>query len=219
MRKNPVLVLHGLGMNRLFMHGLTQHLRSGGRNVYSISYPSRSKSFSDIVDQHLVPAIEQGLHDKNRGDKMDFVGHSMGGLLVRLYAKKYGTEHIGRVVMLATPNGGSQVADFMKRWDVFRHFCGTVGPDLGTGPADLHAQLPRVPFECGVIAGENALLHYPTTYLANIPVPNDGIVSVESTRVEGMKAHIVIPADHTQIVWSPKAWDLTSRFLETGAFA
>ncbi len=212
--KNPVLVLHGLGMNRMFMLGLTQHLRSGGRKVYSISYPSRSKSFADIVDEHVAPAVESA-----KADKLDFVGHSMGGLLVRLYAKKYGAEKIGRVVMLATPNHGSEVADFMKRWSFFRQFTGTVGPDLGTDHSDIHAQLPKtLPFECGIVAGENQLLHFPATYLAGLPTPNDGIVSVESTKIEGMKAHTVIPADHSQIVWSPTAWKLSSLFLDTGKF-
>lgn len=211
--KNPVLVLHGLGMNRLFMHGITQHLRSGGRNVYSISYPSLDKSFEQIVDEHVLPAVK-----KADAEKLDFVGHSMGGLLVRLYAKKYGHRGIGRVVMLGTPNNGSQVADFMKRWDVFRQFTGSVGPALSTAADGIHAQLPDIPFECGVIAGENKYLHFPTTYLAGIPTPNDGIVSVDSTKMKGMKAHTVIVADHSQIVWSPKAWDLTAKFLETGGF-
>lgn len=210
----PVLVLHGLGMNRIFMAGLTQYLRQQGRKVSSISYPSRHKSFAQIVEDHLVPAIE-ALDAKT----IDFVGHSMGGLLVRLYAHKYGGGKIGRVVMLGTPNHGSQVADFVKNWKVFRTFCGDVGQTLGTGPEDIHADLPdSIDFECGVIAGENKYLHFPTSYIAGIPVPNDGIVSVESTKIEGMTDHTIVTADHSQMVWSPTVWKLTAQFLAKGKF-
>ena len=210
----PVLVLHGLGMNRIFMAGFTQYLRKQGHKASSISYPSRHKSFAQIVEDHVVPAIEA-----LDAPKVDFVGHSMGGLLVRLYAHKHGNGKIGRGVMAGTPNHGSQVADFVKNWTAFRSFCGDVGQTLGTGPEDIHADLPdKVDFECGVIAGENKYLHFPTSYIAGIPVPNDGIVSVESTKINGMTDHTVVIADHSQMVWSPTVWKLAAQFLAKGKF-
>lgn len=210
----PVLVLHGLGMNRVFMAGLVQHLRRQGRKVTSISYPSRHKSFHEIDEDHVAPAIEA-----LGAEKIDCVGHSMGGLLIRLYAARHGSAKIRRAVMMGTPNHGSQVADFVRNWQFFRQFCGDVGQALGTGPGDIHAELPgSVDFACGVIAGENKYLHFPTSYIAGIPVPNDGIVSVESTKIEGMAAHAVVTADHSQMVWSPTVWKLTEKFLADGNF-
>jgi triacylglycerol lipase len=208
-----VVVLHGLAMNRLWMTGISEHLRKRGYTVHDISYPTRSKNFETLVDEHLAPVMLT-----IPAEKVDFVVHSMGGLMVRLYAAKYGAGKIGRVVMLGTPNHGSEVADFMKSWTAFGWYFGEVGKSLGTTAEDIFAKLPPVPFECGVIAGETGWLHFPTNALVDIPKPNDGIVSVESTKVPGMKEHIVIPADHSLMVWMPKIWKLASAFLETGSF-
>jgi pimeloyl-ACP methyl ester carboxylesterase len=213
MDRNHVVVLHGLGMNRFWMAGISGHLKKQGLNVHSISYPSRGESFETLVDAFVVPAV-----NAVPGHKVDFVVHSMGGILVRLYALRHGAARIGRVVMLATPNKGSEVAEAARGWPVLAWFGGAALQGLGTTPGDIHARLPAVNFDCGVIAGNNPWLHEVSAALLHVPKPNDGVVSVESTRVEGMKDHIVISADHSQIVWSPKAWRLTAGFLATGSF-
>jgi len=121
------------------------------------------------------------------------------------------------VVMMGTPNHGSEVADFLHDWPVFKQLFGYSGQNLGTHDTSLD-KLPPVNFECGVIAASSHL-QLPTGYVAGIPKPNDGVVSVASTKVEGMKDHTVISAEHSQMVWSPKAWKLAVKFLETGIFA
>ena len=211
-----VIVLHGLAMNRLWMTGLSRHLKSAGYEVNAISYPSRGEPLDKLADDHIAPAVEAAA--KKSGGRVDFVVHSLGGILTRLYAHTHGTDKIGRVVMIGTPNRGSEVADALRNFPPFEWYFGAVGQKLGTTADDAHASLPPVNFECGVIAGENHYLHFPTSYLVNIPRPNDGIVSVESTKVDGMKDHITIFGDHSQMVWMPSVWKLASGFLAEGKF-
>lgn len=208
-----VIILHGLGMNRLSMSGVARHLSKNGWHTHNISYPSLNKGFEEIVIDHVAPAVAAV-----DADSIDFVGHSMGGLLIRLYALRHGSLRIHRAVMLGTPNHGSQVADVMRGYAAFQWFAGSVGQGLTTATEGIHAQLPPVDFDCGVIAGDSGFLNLGTTYLADIPRPNDGIVSVESTRVAGMKDHIVVAAEHSQMVLSPAVWQLTAKFLKDGKF-
>lgn len=207
------IVLHGLGMNKLSMSGIEHHLTKQGWQVHNISYPSLNKGFEEIVIDHVAPAVAE-----ISADSIDFVGHSMGGLLIRLFALRHGSMRIHRAVMLGTPNHGSQVADVMRGYAAFQWFAGAVGQGLATSAEGIHALLPPIDFDCGVIAGDSGFLNLGTTYLADIPRPNDGIVSVESTRVAGMKDHIVVAAEHSQMVLSPAVWQLTAKFLQDGKF-
>jgi triacylglycerol lipase len=210
--KEHVVVLHGLALNRWWTMGLARTLEEAGYEVHNVSYPTRT-GFENIVDTFLKPLV-----DSIPGEKVHFVVHSMGGLLVRLYAKKYGAARIGRVVMLGTPNHGSHVADFLRDHDLFKWYFGSTGQDLGTVDQSLPATLGPVAFECGVIAGNCDWLHFPLGLMTKTTGPNDGIVSVESTKVEGMKDHVVLWLDHSLMVWSPEAWGQAKAFLKTGRF-
>lgn len=210
-----VIILHGIAMNRLWMSGLARHLENAGWGVHNISYPSRHKNFEALVDQHIAPAIEAATA---KGGTVDIVAHSMGGILTRLYAQKYGPRKIGRAVLIGTPNHGSEVADFLRDVPLFKWHFGATGAALGTAPEDIHAVLGPVNFDCGVIAGTNHVIHFPTSYIVNIPRPNDGIVSVESTKIAGMADHATVHGDHSLLVWMPSVWQLVRQFLETGAF-
>jgi hypothetical protein len=211
--KEHVIVLHGLALNSYWTAGLACSLKNAGYEVHNVSYPSRQNHFEELVESFLKPLI-----DDIPCKKIHFVVHSMGGILVRLYAKEYGAERIGRVVMLGTPNHGSEAADLLRRVDLLDWFFGETGRSLGTTEKDVPSRLGSVPFECGVIAGENSWFHFPTSLIAGVPKPSDGVVSVESTKVDGMKDHVTLCLDHSLMVWSPKVWELSKRFLKTGKF-
>ncbi len=214
-KQKHVVVLHGIAVNKLFMTGIAGHLKKQGYTVHSISYPSRAKSWETLVDEHIAPIIAA-----IPAAKVDFVVHSMGGLLTRVYALKYGAEKIGRVVMIGTPNHGSDVADFLRSWPIYQWYFGEAGQTLGTTSDGIHAKLPPVNFECGVIAGENHLFRFVrNAIMPNLKYPHDGAVSVESTRVDGMKDHTIVDGDHSQMVWMPRVWKLASSFLKNGKFA
>ena len=209
-----VIVLHGLGLNKYWMAGFAYSLKRQGFTVHNISYPSRNHTLEQIVDQHIEPLI-QSLPT----EKISFAVHSMGGILVRFYAHKYGAARIGRVVMLGTPNQGSETADFISNWRLFRWIFAGSAMELITGEKGISACLGAVPFECGVIAGTNRWIHFPVGWIIKkLPLPHDGLVSVHSTKVDGMKDHITFWSDHSMMVWNAKIWRQAAYFLKNGRF-
>ncbi len=140
----------------------------------------------------------------------------MGGLLARVYLAKYRPQRLGRVVMLGTPNGGSEIADRLKNFLPYRAFFGPAGQQLGTRrDADIDALLPPVNYPVGIIAGNRSI--YPITSVM-LPKPHDGRVSVENTRLDGMADHIVIGASHPWLVRNGEAIEQTIAFLKGGQF-
>ena len=130
----------------------------------------------------------------------------MGGLLARVYIAKYRPSRLGRVVMLGTPKGGSEIADRLKNVSPYRAFFGPAGQQLGTmRDAATGALLPPVDYPVGIIAGDRSLDPMASLFLAK---PHDGRVSVENTRLDGMADHIVI---HIASVVAANRGDCTMR--------
>jgi pimeloyl-ACP methyl ester carboxylesterase len=166
----------------------------------------------ELVD-HIVAAVSACCSD---AAKVHFVTHSLGGILVRAYAAEHAPENLGRVVMLAPPNQGSEYVDAMRDWELFQLAAGPTGVQLGTDPESLPNRLPEPEFELGVIAGtrnSNPISGHV------IPGSSDGTVSIESTKLEGMTDFISVDESHTFIMRSPLVAEQTIEFLRNGRFA
>ena len=135
----------------------------------------------------------------------------MGGLVVRAVLNKYRPENLGRVVQLASPNKGSEVADLLQENWLYQTFFGPAGQQLTTDQAGMDKILGEVDYELGVIAG-NSTIDPASSYV--IPGDDDGKVSVKSTRVEGMKAHLIVPASHTFFPSNEIVHRQTAHFFE-----
>ena len=207
-----VVLLHGLGRTARSMTAMAEALADAGYRVENIDYPSTDHPFEELLD--IVGAeIERCCITKD--SKTDFVTHSLGGIILRAYAKRTGAEHIGRAVMLSPPSRGSELVDELRDITLFQWITGPAGQQLGTDPNSVPSNLGPVNFEVGVITGDATLN---PLYSWLIPGPDDGKVSVDRARVSGMADFIVLPHSHPFIMNSEEVIRQTVHFLRHGRF-
>ncbi|WP_183710973.1 triacylglycerol lipase [Bradyrhizobium sp. ERR14] len=207
-----VVLLHGIARTSASLMKLERALRAAGFATLNIDYPSRSKPIAALADD-IHPAITPFAE---RDAPLHFVAHSMGGLVARAYIAKHRPARLGRVVMLGTPNSGSEVADLLRGSLPYRKFYGPAGLELTTTPATAPNALPAIDYPVGVIAGSRFI--DPVAGLLVLPKPNDGRVSVQSAGLAGMADHIVVKTSHTGLPRHAAAIAQTIAFLREGRF-
>ena len=207
-----VVLLHGIARTPRSLRHMERALQRGGFATLNLGYESRKYPLEDLVDS-IHPEIAPFAAGVGA---LHFVTHSMGGLLLRLYLAQHRPARLHRVVMLGTPNGGSEVADFLKNFAPYRAFYGPAGQQLGTRRCELFSELPPPDYPVGIVAGVRSI--DPIASLFILPRPNDGRVSVASTRLAGMGDHVVVKATHSGLLTHRRAIDQTLAFLRDGQF-
>lgn len=210
-----VIVLHGIGHTKWNMGGAVRALRAHGYDTLNITYPSL---------RHDLDALAQGLRARlddaavwDRADRVHFVTHSMGGLVTRRYLDRYAAAlpagKLGRFVMLAPPNAGSEIADMLHDFPPYRWLFGPAGRQLTTA---AQSQPAAPPCETGIIAGSTGWPYL----LGHIALrgPHDGRVTVARTHLPGSADHITLPATHGLIAWQPRVHAQIVHFLAHGTF-
>jgi triacylglycerol lipase len=208
-----VILLHGLGRFRQSMRGLEQHLKSLGYSTVNLAYPSTTKSIETIAETHLAAAV-QGC-EAQRAGKIHFVGHSLGGIIVRQYLQRHSVPAGSRLVMLSPPNQGSELVDLLLHIPFYQWVTGPAGQELGTGPDSVVHRLKPVGIEIGVIAGN---LSINLVFSAFLEGPDDGTVSVKSTMLPEMRDFLSVPNIHTFIMRDPLVMRQVAHFLKHGKF-
>lgn len=210
-----VVLLHGLARTSSSLNVMQEALEEDGYLTANIDYPSREHEIAALA----TLAVEEGLATCRAGEnveKIHFVTHSLGGILVRQYLSTETVDELGRVVMLGPPNQGSNAVDDLDGVPGFDWLNGPAGHQLGKGEASVPLALGPVDFELGVIAGNRTIDPITSAVLDN---PDDGKVSVEDTKIDGMDDFVIVEHSHAFMMRMQQPIELTKKFLRTGSFS
>lgn len=210
--RDTLVLVHGLGRTPRSLWLLARVARRRGYHVIAWRYPSRRGTVAEhaaALDRELTATL------RSVPGRAHFVTHSLGGLLIRAYLGAVSLPTLGRVVMLAPPNQGSEVADRLRGWWAFRLVTGPAGQELGTGADGAAARLPTPDAEVGIIAGDRCVNPLFGRWIGG---PSDGKVAVRRTLLRGMRDHLVVRSGHTLLPWRRSVIRQVFAFLETGRF-
>ena len=129
--------------------------------------------------------------------RIHLVAHSMGALVVREYLAAGKPARLGRVVLLAAPNHGTPLAEPLKWKPLGRDDRSGRGGLLLSDASPIEACRTTADYAPGILMG-NRPGWFP--YLSPfIKGPDDGVVAVDSGRLEGMADFRVLTTSHTRM--------------------
>lgn len=208
--RETVVLLHGLARTDWSMKPLELRLEKAGFAVANIHYASLDQTPQEILGD-VSGKIGECCSDALR---LHFVTHSLGGILTRAYLAESRPANLGRVVMIAPPNKGSELADWIAESELLRWTMGPTAVELGTAADSLPNRLPAADFHLGIIAGTGSV----NPLDGMVEGESDGTVSVESTKLAGMDDFITVPYSHTFIMQAGPVAEQVVAFLRTGRF-
>ncbi len=205
-----VFLLHGLFRGKDSVEPLRSDLAEAGYEAQTVNYPSTRRSIDEHAEQ-LATVIKRA----DEADTVSFVTQSLGGIVVRrLFAETEWREdvNLGRIVMVAPPNRGSQVAEALKDFFPFQVLAGESGEKLTEKKV---SQLPIPDVEIGIIAGQ---LGDEQGWNPLITGRGDGTISVATTRLENAQDFLVVKGMHSFLPGLREVRKATVQFLKEGHF-
>jgi pimeloyl-ACP methyl ester carboxylesterase len=207
-----VILLHGLGRQGSAMFLLQKRIREAGYEAHSIEYASLQEP-PEVILEKVGEQIALLCKDDSR--PVHFVGHSLGGLVVRAYLDQKPLINLGRVVLLGTPSQGSELVDiYGDSW--LLTILGPTARELGTDDDSFPNRIGPPYYPLGIIAGTSSFNPLTDDHL---PGPDDGLVSVKSTKIDGMTDFLLVDTSHSMMRYKETVARETIHFLKEGHFS
>ena len=176
MTREAVILVHGHGAHPVLLEPLRRALERQGYRAIKWRYRSLRGSIELHATELAAKAKEL---DENKGvERLHFVGHSMGAIVVRRALAMTRPRKLGRVVLLAPPNRGARLADLALR--LFGRRLAAASELCSHPDSYVNRLAPAADLDCGVIAASW-----------------DHAVSLASTHLPGERDHIVLRGLHT----------------------
>lgn len=207
-----VILLHGLNRSARSMRKMSMALAADGYDVCSINYPSRYFTVATLANEYVLPKINACVSTTT--EAVNFVTHSMGGIIVRQLDEDLKFYPQGRIVMLSPPNQGSEVVDRMSNTWYFQQLAGPAGNELGTTEAGLPKSLPKPTMPFAVIAAR----HSNSAMSFIIPGDDDGKVSLQNMQLDNMEEFIIVNSTHSFMMGNAQTIQYVLHFLKNGCF-
>lgn len=205
MQAEAVILTHGIWLPGIEMALLQRRLQKRGYQCHLFRYASlrrtprenavRMAAFVDRIDAPI-------LH---------FVGHSLGGLVIRHLFDYEPQQRPGRVVTLGTPHKPSHTAQLLYRAALLPLLGMSINQGVVGGAPHWTGSHPLGSIAGNIGIGLGRLV-------PGLPKPNDGTVAVTETECPGMADHITLPVTHTSMVFSRQVMEQTVAFLREGRF-
>ena len=199
-----VILTHGLWVPGLAMQPLAARLERAGFRCHTFSYRGTAQPPEAHTERLARYARDIG--------PAHFVGHSMGGLVTLEALCRHPETAVGRVVLLGTSTNGNFAGRRLARHAFGRWLLGASEPLWREGCGRCWTRSERL----GVIAGTRPIGL--GRLLGSLAGPNDGVVAVEETSIDGMSERITLPVGHSQMIISARVAQNVARFLAEGKF-
>lgn len=211
---HKVYIIHGYANPKSIMNDIYRDVKKAGFIAENYAYPGLYMELDSIGKKLYNDVLDDGV------DSVSFVTHSMGGLVVRAMLKYSGTDpnfpKIYRIVMIAPPNRGADIADFFKEATQVKALLGPNVEKMETDSTSYANQLP-IPFntEIGIIVG---VRRNERGYNHLIPGNDDGLLAPERVYLGNEKDVAIVNYDHLGVIKRKKSRRLVIEFLQTGIF-
>lgn len=211
---STVLVLHGLGEGRQAMRPLVEHLRKSlDATVMTVGYASPRAGIDDHAKS--LDAVVDALPGNS---PVSFVGHSLGGIVIRRWmaiTDRDTMDRVDRLVMLGSPNQGSDLARMASRIWLLSLIADGAARELAVDWDRVAESLAIPPCSFGIVAGGCGDDRGYSDLLAG---DDDAVVRVDETRLEGADDFLLLPVRHAAMMKHPTVQEATAEFLKTGRF-
>lgn len=210
-RKETVIVLHGIFNKAFMMNKIKNGLEKEGYKVVNWGYPSNKYT----IEEHAAE-LDKVVRQIDKNETINFVGFSLGSIIIRYYLNNYYVPNAKRFVMIAPPNHGSEKADYVLKYDLTRKIFGEKSlMELQTKNKNFFNNMGTPPCETGIILGGKG---NSKGYSKILPGDDDGAVSLESSMLDGIADLVQLDHTHTELIFRQDTVDNVLSFIKTGKF-